>query len=397
MRFLEKFYIVLLILLVMSEGEIRMRELKRFLFFLKFVWPVYRKFVRRSLSKRCNNCFLSENYIRLNKDGICEECLNFKKGNDILVSEKKRDIMKKDFDRILKSYIGKGGWKYDALVMFSGGKDSCYMLDKLKKEFPELRILAFSFDNSFMSPVAIENIKNSIGKLNVDHVFFRANESMMIKMFRYAFLHLNERGCSGTVDELDGALLHDIAVNTAFHLKIPLVLSGVSEEQIARILKLDYFEDKRGLEKLNTMNVAGIDLKNIFSRDELKLWWKGRGKTKGDVPRRLFPYYAWGYNEENILKKVVDLGLLDKDKTNPILTNSSLIPFMGIVDMCKFGYSSFEPEFARNVRLGKSDRRKWLYLFEMLEYSVKSGRFINKSVDEMLERLGLTRKEMGIK
>ncbi|MFH1521989.1 MAG: hypothetical protein ABIF18_03450 [archaeon] len=380
----------------MGREEDRMKELNRFLFFMKFVWPVYRKFVGGMLSKRCNSCFLSENYVKLNKDGICGECLNFKKGNDILVSEKKRGLMKKEFDKILKSYVGKGGWKYDALVMFSGGKDSCYMLDKLKKEYPQLKILAFSFDNSFMSPIAVENIKSSIGKLSVDHMFFRADESMMIKMFQYAFLHLNKKGCSGTVDEFDGALLHDVAVNVAYQMKIPLVLSGVSEEQIERILKLDYFEDKKGLENIMTSVVAGINLKKIFSNDELKLWWDGNGKIKEDIPRRLFPYYAWGYNEDEVLNKVVDLGLLDKNKTNPILTNSSLIPFMGIVDMCKLGYSSFEPEFARNVRLGRSDRKKWLYTFEMLEYAAKSGRFINKSVEDMLVKLGLTKEDVGI-
>lgn len=381
-------------MLFMGE-DAKVRELKRFLIFGGLIWPFYRHVVR-GLSKRCKRCFLSENCVELNEDGICEKCLNFKEEGCISISKEKRGLMRKEFERILKSYNGKGGWKYDALVMFSGGKDSCYMLDKLRKEFPRLRILAFSFDNSFMSPIAMENIKSSIGKLGVDHVVIRPSEKMMVKMFRYAFTHLNKKGCSGTVDEFDGALLHDVAVNFAYEMKIPLVLSGVSEDQIERILKLDYFEDKRGLGNLSTKKVAGIDLRKVFSNNELKLWWDKKGKKKRDVPRRLFPYYAWGYNEEDVLKSVVDLGLLDKRKTSPLLTNSSLIPLMAVVDVCRDGYCSFEPEFARNVRLGRGDRRRWLYTFELLEYAAKKKRLLNKNVDGVLKKLGLSREDVGV-
>ena len=73
-------------------------------------------------------------------------------------------------NRILAEHQGRGEGAYDALLLFSGGKDSVYMLKRMRDEFPALRILAFTVDNTFMSPVAQENVAYLIRKLDVDHL-----------------------------------------------------------------------------------------------------------------------------------------------------------------------------------------------------------------------------------
>ena len=62
-----------------------------------------------------------------------------------------------ELHELLASYQGKGLNGYDALVMFSGGKDSCYLMHRLKTEYPNLRPLAMLVDNSFLSKVAVMN------------------------------------------------------------------------------------------------------------------------------------------------------------------------------------------------------------------------------------------------
>ena len=78
------------------------------------------------------------------------------------------------------------------------------------------------------------------------------------------------------------------------------------------------------------------------------------------------------------------------------MTNNELIPVIGLIDVAKFGYSTFEPEFAQMIREGKTERRYWLNVFEMLEYSAKTGRFISSTVDQTLAKLGLTRADVGL-
>mgnify|MGYP007013250707 CR=1 FL=1 len=69
---------------------------------------------------------------------------------------------------------------------------------------------------------------------------------------------------------------------------------------------------------------------------------------------------------------------------------------MALVDMAKYGYSSFEPEFSQMVREGKADPHFWRPVFEMSEYATKTGHFVSKSVDNMLVRLNLRREDVGL-
>ena len=49
--------------------------------------------------------------------------------------------------------------KYDVIFALSGGIDSSYALYRLKKDYPDLNILAVQFDNGFISETALENAR----------------------------------------------------------------------------------------------------------------------------------------------------------------------------------------------------------------------------------------------
>jgi hypothetical protein len=375
------------------------KEIKQFRAFLKYGWPTLRLLVKGKLSKRCSTCFLSENFISL-VDGVCELCHNYKPEKQ--VTHHTKDLERKLDERFTNAQnLGKKN--HDAIILFSGGKDSSLLIHKLKEDYPKLRILALSIDNNFMSPIAKKNIKEIISKLDVDHMFFRPSISFTKKMFRYAFTHLNEKGCSGTVDFFDGNLFLDISRNIAAQMEIPLIICGLSHEQIDRHTGINYFETKNilesnvGVKESKRTDIGGIQIKDIFEKDELGLWWDPSKYDKKNIPTMVYPYYVWNFSEEYIKSKVIELGLVELGNQDPLLTNSSLIPLMGIVDVCNYGYSSFEEEFAKNVREGKSDRKNWLYTFELLEFSAKTGFFVSKSVDDTLKKLDLTKENLGIK
>jgi len=48
------------------------------------------------------------------------------------------------------------------------------------------------------------------------------------------------------------------------------------------------------------------------------------------------------------------------------------------------------------VRQGKADRQLWLYMFEIFEYAARTGRFLGTAVDEALDRLSLSRSDVGL-
>lgn len=84
--------------------------------------------------------------------------------------EKKAEYRKR-LDQLINEIRGKAP-VYDAIIAYSGGKDSSYTL-KLIRERYDLRTIALTFDNHFVSPVAWDNISTVSDFLNVDTVQFR--------------------------------------------------------------------------------------------------------------------------------------------------------------------------------------------------------------------------------
>ena len=371
-------------------------ETQVFDFVAKHIWPVMRPFAARHLSRRCRRCLLSERCTGLDSQGVCAHCRQHDPtGEDQTAAQPSADL-KMSLDGLLREYQRRGHDLYDALLMFSGGKDSTYLLHRLRTEFPGLRLLLVSVDNGFMSPYAIDNIRGVLDHFDVDAITFKVPLPFTRKLFRHAMTHLNEEGGYGTVDRMDGYLTHDVSKNLAARLQIPLVISGLSRTQVQKIFKLESFEMPPEIERQKAVSYAGIQLNEVFSAEEMRYWWDGSAWPAERVPRFIFPFYAWAPDEHYIIREVQRLKLLDPKKSSPLVTNNELIPVIGLIDVAKFGYSTFEPEFAQMIREGKTERHYWLNVFEMLEYSAKTGRFISSTVDQTLGKLGLTRADVGL-
>jgi hypothetical protein len=258
-------------------------------------------------------------------------------------------------------------------------------------------LLAVTVDNGFFSEVALANARRVLESIDdVDHMVFRPKVGLFRQTFRHAFTHLNQGGCYTTVDRLDGDLVFDICRNLAARLSIPLMIAGLSPGQVEGILGLDSFETQRCDERKRRTESAGFLLEDIYQASYLKYWWDGTAWVDERIPRVLFPFYAWRYDEDFIRREVVRLHLVEQGRDNPLVTNNHTIPVMLAVDMSVLGYSGFEPEFADLVRSGKADRTFWLNLFESIEYLTKHGCFLPKCIDDTLARLNLTRRDVHL-
>ena len=425
--------------------EETIKTAKLFEMYVKRFWPIHRLFAKSKFSKRCKNCVSSEKMLPLNADGLCEKCVQYKKvqadpngasprnlgyhkqpacdlsavilpgenrkipqAGGLRYSEESLNLVplqadpnkpyEKELNQILKETQGQGKNQYDALVLYSGGKDSTYLIKRIQQDFPKLRLLAYTLDNGFMSPVALQNIQELLPKLKVDHIFVKPHDGFHKKLFRYAITHLNSSGGYGTVDFSDGEFMLDTARNIAAEKKIPLILCGYSKYQVQNGLQLNHYESPREKELSDRTETAGLKIKDIFQEEsDLNLWWQASKHNPQDIARLFFPLYAWDLEENQIKDKVKEWGLMNNKNHSPIVTNHQLVALLGVVDVHQLGYSSFEHEFCRMIREGKAKKSEWQPIFEFLEYTSRSGMFLKSTILQSLRWLDLTLDDVRIK
>jgi hypothetical protein len=377
----------------MGNSERIIADARALVLYSKRLWPLHRLLVRSKYSRRCKRCIISEACSPLDGNGLCADC---SAATATGASADRSSDHRQELEAVLREYQARGSGRWDALLLFSGGKDSIYMLHRVLEDFPGLRLLALTVNNGFMSPVAMAAAHEVITKLDVDHLVFRHRSSTVKALFRYGITHLNEGGCALTVDFSDGELLLDTARNLAARMEIPLILCGYSRYQAEGGLGLDGIESPPDQERQSRTEVSGIPLRDIYGDGDLTMWWHGEQWPTERVPRMLFPLYAWDLEEHFIRQQVVELGFLDETRLDPLVTNHTLIPLLGVVDVWTQGYSSYEPEFAQMIREGRAERGHWRNVFEMVEYAARSGRFVRRAVTDGLARLDLRPADVGL-
>jgi hypothetical protein len=377
----------------MAKASTVVRTARMFEFYTQKIWPIHRLWAKNNLARRCLRCAISEKAAPLDTKGLCPFCrapLPPPAETTPFPNETA------ELTQILSAHEGRGQGRYDALVLFSGGKDSVYMVRRIQDAHPKIRLLALTIDNTFMSPIARANALRLVRQLDLDHITFRPARAYLKKLYRYGITHLNADGGYGTVDFSDGEFLLDTARALAAEKSIPLILCGYSHYQVQDGLGLRSFESPAEKERSDRTHVAGLPLSEIYSESERGLWWKGSRWPAERVARLLFPLYAWNLDESDIVRQVADWGLLTPKENSPLVTNHELIPLLGVVDIHRMGYSGFEKEFCRMIREGKAPLKRWRAVFEFLEYTARTGLFVKPIVLNALQQLDLTTDDVGI-
>ena len=143
--------------------------------------------------KRCSRCLLPETYpnIRYSGDGVCNYCLSYTpieyKGETKL-------------EELLDTHRNRNkGGEYDCVVAVSGGRDSTFTLYELVEAY-DMRVLAYNYDNGFVSEQAKLNLKEITDATGVDLVtikhdqtkYFRNNLIALSKKFSPAMVLINK-------------------------------------------------------------------------------------------------------------------------------------------------------------------------------------------------------------
>ncbi|MBW1600738.1 7-cyano-7-deazaguanine synthase [Streptomyces sp. JJ66] len=172
-------------------------------------------------AERCVRCGMDAAYpgTRLDRDGVCDLCLMYaENGPEILAYFGEVE----EFTRVLRERAEAAGSGFDALLLFSGGKDSTYVLHQLVRM--GLRVMTFTFDNGFISRTALENVETITKSLGIEHVTMtRADQNRVF----LRSLEQHKSVCNGCFRSL-----LDLSHRLAHERGIPSIVTGLSRGQI---------------------------------------------------------------------------------------------------------------------------------------------------------------------
>ncbi|MBC8184864.1 hypothetical protein H8E88_27550 [candidate division KSB1 bacterium] len=315
--------------------------------------------------KRCTNCVLPETFpgITFNDDGVCNSCLAFK-GQEHLQQTKQRYEQK--FEDLVNEY--KNQSSYDCLMAYSGGKDSTFTLTVLKEKYG-LNILAITFDNGFISPVALRNIGKVVENLDVDHIIMKPRFDILKKIFiesgNNGLYSQKTLARASTICTTCVGLVKFISLKIALEKQIPFITYGWSPGQTpisASIFKNNPTMLKQMQESIQKplQNIVGKKINNYFlDRNDFE--------NNNNFPYNISPLAFLEYDEATIYKRIKELGWQSPGDTGANSTNCLLNALGNVIHKERYGFHPYASELSKLVREGYLSREIALLKLETPE------------------------------
>ena len=330
----------------------------------------------------CERCVLPETFpgITFDHHGICNYCK--REESALAKAPEKKAQYRERLDQLIEGVKRKAP-VYDAIVAYSGGKDSSYTLKLLKDRY-DLRLVALSFDNHFISPEAWENINRLTDELQIDLIRFRPSWPAVKGLFcltakQDIFPAPTLLRASAICTACIG-LVKSLVLKTALEMSIPLVAFGWSPGQApiqSAIMKTNpglVRQNQSALKKAFPSEVShGID--QHFIPD---IYYE---KYKEVFPHNIHPLAFFDYDEENIKQQLHDLGWQAPEDTDTNSTNCLLNALANHCHLQRHGFHPYVWEIANMVRQGVMSRDEGIQKI----YSEQN----QKMIEYARERLGL--------
>jgi hypothetical protein len=213
------------------------------------------------MAKVCTQCGLPDlkiaydrNPISIDEDNVCVLCKEYNQNQNLYTVDFEKNQRK--FSELCNRIRGRR--KYDAVLLYTGGKDSGYAAYYLSKIL-KLKVLALTWDNGFFGEMHLQNLTNLINKLGVDHQFVPIGRKNLAEFYRNRFVKLG-RFCGCT----QPAMLFcapEIAKSEA-----PLVVTGASFGQqisLTQNLLLFEFKPEQRLNLLKMLSDQGMGISHF--------------------------------------------------------------------------------------------------------------------------------------
>lgn len=169
----------------------------------------------------------------IDESGLCGTC---RSTPDAATLAEERKHLRTELEAAIDER--RGARPYEAVVAFSGGKDSSFALKHLVEDLG-LHCLAVTIDNDFLSEDTFRNCKAMCSALGVDHEIFAPNRKFSAHMYRVSARHGNARPpvpseyassiCASCI-----SLINTHMMQRAFQLRAPIIAGGYLGGQVPR-------------------------------------------------------------------------------------------------------------------------------------------------------------------
>lgn len=309
----------------------------------------------------CSRCILPGTFpgISFDDEGVCCFC---RAHRPEALSPAAKAVYEEKFLALLEQYRRHDG--YDLLMAYSGGKDSTYTLDIFINRY-NLKVLALTFDNTFISDRSFINMKNVTETLGVDHMIIRPNPKVLRTIFKAAsekeLYSPKAMERASTICTSCIGLVKAVTLRTALEKRIPFVGFGWSPGQApiqASVMRTNPAMTKATQKSISgpLTSVAG-DLSQYFVTDE-------QFANPDRFPWNIHPLAFLDYDEEKIIERNQQLGWEKPSDTDPNSTNCLLNAYANHVHLERYGFHPYAWEIANMVRAGVMTREKGLEKFE---------------------------------
>jgi hypothetical protein len=332
--------------------------------------------------KTCVKCILNDQYpgLTFNEQGVCSFCVK-----DQLFSPIGEHALVAEFENA-RQKARQRKLDYDVLVPLSGGKDSTYMLYLAAKKY-KLRVLAMTYDNGLLSPLALKNIETTVNNAGARHVFHRPDPAIRRLVYQTMFRQTGD---------ICGAC--DIGTNVSIlkvshDCKLPLIVSGVSPlendsfvpDSIQDISRFKHIMKKAGVLSRDEMNEFLIYPNlNYFNQTFLK--------RTGYFGRLIFPLFFIDNPSDKEMGAIIqqELGWNDS-KTSEYTKHFDCIaePFTNYIRNQIYGYERRICQYSNMIRRGEITRE---HAMKMLQDDNLWEMPAN--AEPVMEYLGVTSEEL---
>lgn len=305
--------------------------------------------------KICRRCILTDDIpgITFNEEGLCSLCQQDPSGE---VSTKKTDV---NIREALKADPKK--YKYDCICLYSGGKDSTFMLYNLVEKYG-LRVLAFTLDNLFISEQTFRNIEKVISKLGIDHVVYKPEKTLAYSIFKNGLEKYKLTEESKRLAFLVGhvcwpcfVMISTFSIKTALEKNIPNIVVGTTPGQL-RQKRMDLTEKYNGVIDVYMSMVAPfVRIADKDIKKELSLSFIQKLRA---LRLNLFAFYEhFPYNEGTVIDTVKEVFDWKKPEDTDSCSSNCVINSLGIAMHRKFyRVNPYVIPLAHDVRVGLMDR-----------------------------------------
>jgi len=166
--------------------------------------------------KRCKNCLMPDTKpgLVLDSKGICQACIHAKQKEKIDYSQRFREL-----EELCGKYKKNDGY-YDCIIAVSGGKDSHYQVNVMKRVLGMTPLLVAVGDPFTKTKAGLHNIKNIGDAFNCDLISLQLSPNLVRRMVRIAFEEF------GSPTWCIDRAIYCFPIRMAINMKIPLVVYG---------------------------------------------------------------------------------------------------------------------------------------------------------------------------